>query len=152
MIHRNFEGVVPESGELAPESSALLADAAAAFGTVASEFEACHFRNAVQEALRVAQAANRYLDERAPWKAVKTDRAHAAQTLATALSAINAIKTLLHPVIPFTTATLHEDLGFDDTIGERGWAFEAISPGTRLRPARPLYTKIDTAPAGVAGA
>ncbi|MCC6388878.1 MAG: methionine--tRNA ligase [Dehalococcoidia bacterium] len=152
MIHRNFEGVVPESGELAPESSALLADAAAAFGTVASEFEACHFRNAVQEALRVAQAANRYLDERAPWKAVKTDRAHAAQTLATALSAINAIKTLLHPVIPFTTATLHEDLGFDDTIGERGWVFETISPGTRLRPARPLYTKIDTAPAGVAGA
>ena len=83
---------------------------------------------------------------------MKSDRDHAAQTLATALSSINAIKTLLHPVIPFTTATLHEDLGFAGTIGEQGWTFAPIAAGTQLRPARPLYTKIETAPPGAAGA
>lgn len=148
MIHRNFEGVVPETGTLAPESEALLAEARAAFDAAGTEFEACHFRGALQEALKLAQSANRYLDERAPWKAVKTDLPHAAETLTTALNVINALKTLLHPVIPFSTAQLHGDLGLKGRIVDHGWAPEVVPAGTKLAPARPLYTKIEAEPAG----
>jgi methionyl-tRNA synthetase len=150
MIHRNFDGIVPETGALAVESEALLADTRAAFNAVGEEYNACHFRNAVQESLRLAQSANRYLDERAPWKAVKTDRAHAAETLATALNVINALKILLHPVVPFSTGRLHTDLGFDGDVESHGWEYEAVPAGTALQPARPLYTKIDLEPAGTA--
>lgn len=143
MIHRNFEGVVPETGALAPESEALFADARAAFGTVGAELAACHFRGALQEALRLAQAANRYLDDRAPWKAVKTDRDHAAQTLAVALDVVNALKTLLHPVLPFSTAQLHADLGLPGDLADDGWAFSPVPPATRLRTPRPLYSKLE---------
>jgi methionyl-tRNA synthetase len=145
MIHRNFEGVVPETGPLAPESEAVIELARAAFTTVGDEFSACHFRNALQETLKVAQAGNKYLDERAPWKAVKTDRGHAAETLATALNVINALKALLHPILPFSTARLHEDLSQPGTVLEAGWAYQPIAAGTRLQPVRPLYTKIETA-------
>lgn len=148
MIHRNFDGAVPEAGSLSPESEALLANAAAAFETVGNEYGACHFRGALQEALKLAQSANKYLDERAPWKAVKTDKAHAGETLATALNAINALKTLLHPVLPFSTGQLHEDLAQAGRVLDHGWRYEPIPAGTQLRPARPLYTKIETAEAG----
>ena len=47
--------------------------------------------------LEVAQAANQYLDARAPWSAVKTDRDHAAETLYVALNVISGIVTMLHP-------------------------------------------------------
>ncbi|MEO6397669.1 MAG: class I tRNA ligase family protein, partial [Tepidiformaceae bacterium] len=144
MIHRNFEGTVPAAAELAPESSALLAAAHAAFESVGAEYAACHFRNALGEALRIAQAANKYLDERAPWKAVKTDPAHAAETLATTLNVINALKTLLHPVLPFSTAQLHGDLAQAGSVAEQGWRYAPLEAGTVLPAPRALYTKIDT--------
>jgi methionyl-tRNA synthetase len=145
MIHRNFDGVVPDVPTLAPESEALIAAARATFETAGAEFAACHFRNGMQEGLKLAQAANKYLDERAPWKAVKTDRAHAAETLATALNVINALKTLLHPVIPFSTEQLHGALAQPGTVLDGGWRFQPISAGTQLEPPHPLYTKIDVA-------
>jgi methionyl-tRNA synthetase len=143
MIHRNFEGVVPATGELAPESAALIREAEAAFDVVGHEYHACHFRNALNESLRLAQAANKYLDERAPWKAVKTDRAHAGETLATALNVIGALRTLLNPILPFSTQTLHEDLGCTGTTGEIGWQYRPIAAGTQLNAPRPLYTKLE---------
>ena len=148
MIHRNFGGTVPEVGSLAPESEAILAETRAAFDAVGSEFGTCHFRGALQEALRLAQSANKYLDERAPWKAVKTDTAHAAETLATALNVINALKVLLHPVLPFSTAQLHEDLRLGGDLREHGWEYRAVPAGTTLAPARPLYAKIEAEAAG----
>lgn len=143
MIHRNFEGSVPTAGSLSSESEALISTAREAFDTVAAEYAGCHFRNALQEALKVAQAANKYLDERAPWKAVKSDRDHAAETLVTALNVINALKTLLHPILPFSTMRLHEDLAQAGRILDEGWVYREIVPGTRLPAPRPLYTKID---------
>ena len=149
MINRNFDGVVPETGPLAPESGAILDAAQAAFAAVGDEIAACHFRAALQEALHLAHAANRYLDERAPWKAVKTDRAHAAETLATAVNVINALKTLLNPILPFSTAQLHADMGLPGTLQDGGWDYHPVAAGTKLGEARPLYAKIDIEPAGV---
>jgi len=148
MINRNFDGLVPAVESPSAESRQLLADTSAAFETVGAEFEACHFRGGLQEALKLAQSANKYLDDRAPWKAVKTDMVHAGETLATAISVINGLKTLLHPVIPFSTATLHESLGLGGSLNEQGWAFQPIPAGTRIAPATPLYTKIETVPDG----
>src|SRR5690606_36912250 len=136
------------TGSLSPESTAILAEAEGTFAAVGGEFEACHFRGGLQEALRLAQSANKYLDERAPWQAVKTDPAHAAETLATALNVTNALKVLLHPVLPFSTAQLHGDLGLPGTLNDQGWSYEPVSAGTQLPPPRPLYTKIEAEPAG----
>ncbi len=143
MLQRNFEGVVPAVPAPAPESTALLKEAAQAFERVAAEFGACRFRSGLQEALRVAQAANKYLDERAPWKAVKEDREHAAETLAIALDVINGLKVVLHPVIPFTTEKLHTLLAQPGTLADGGWQHTRIEPGTQLPPPAPLYTKLD---------
>jgi methionyl-tRNA synthetase len=143
MVARNFEGTVPEVATLSPESETLLAQARAAFDAVGAEYNACHFRNALQECLKLAQAANKYLDERAPWKAVKTDKPHAAETLATALNVINALKTLLNPIIPFSTEQLHEDLAQPGALNDAGWQYAPVAAGTQLGAPRPLYTKLD---------
>jgi methionyl-tRNA synthetase len=148
MIQRNFDGVVPEVGQLSPESLAITNEAQQAFARVGEEFGACHFRGGLNAALDLAQSANKYLDTRAPWKAVKEDREHAAETLATALNVINALKVLLHPVIPFTTKQLHEDLTQPGSVLDGGWQYHAIPAGTRLNPPRPLYQKLDVEPAG----
>jgi len=146
MIHRNFGGVVPAASKMSAESVNLIDEAKRAFATVGTEYGACHFRSALSECLKLAQSANKYLDDRAPWKAVKSDSAHAAETVATALNVISALKVLLHPIIPFSTSELHSDLGQQGTILESGWRYAEISPGTRLGPVHPLYSKIELAP------
>lgn len=151
MVHRNFDGVVPAPAALSSESRALLDEAQQAFGLVGAEYSACRFRNALNEALKLAQAANKYLDDRAPWKAVKTDRGHAAETLAVALDVINALKVLLHPVIPFSTSQLHADLAQAGTVLDQGWKYGPIRPGTCLPQPRALYAKIDPLAAEVPG-
>ena len=143
MVHRNFGGTVPAHGELSPESAAILAEAARAFETVGAEYAGVRLRNGLQESLKLAQMGNKYLDDRAPWKAVKTDLPHAAETLATALSVVNALKVLLNPILPFSTETLHGLLGQPGTISDQGWAFQRIDPGTLLAEPKPLYRKLD---------
>jgi methionyl-tRNA synthetase len=143
MVHRNFDGIVPDVTALSPESTALIAAASKAFETVGTEYAACRFRNGLQETLKLAQAANKYLDERAPWKAVKQDRGHAGETLATTLTVINALKTLLHPVLPFSTERLHELLAQPGSIAAQGWSLTPVAGGTKLPTPAPLYTKLD---------
>jgi methionyl-tRNA synthetase len=143
MIHRNFEGVVPTVPSRSPESAAILDAAAGAFARVGAEFGACHFRAGLHEALSLAQTANRYLDDRAPWKAVKSDPAHAAETLATAVDVVNALKTLLAPVLPFSAETLHRQLGLPGSAAGAGWSAQPVPGGTRLGVARTLFTKLE---------
>ncbi|MFN0095640.1 MAG: methionine--tRNA ligase [Dehalococcoidia bacterium] len=152
MINRNFDGAVPETGPLSADSTALIDAAAKAFEAVGAEYHAVHLRGALGEALALAQAANRYLGDREPWKAVKSDRAHAAETLATAVTVINALKMLLHPILPFSTQQLHEDLGFEGAVAAQGWRFAPVAAGHTIRPPRPLYAKLDALPVEVAPA
>ncbi|MBM3944707.1 MAG: methionine--tRNA ligase, partial [SAR202 cluster bacterium] len=72
--YRNFDGAVPGPGALDGECKTLLDEARAKFGEVGASLEACKFRNGLTAAMGLAQTANRFLDTRAPWKAVKADK------------------------------------------------------------------------------
>jgi methionyl-tRNA synthetase len=150
MIHRNFGGQAPPVGQLSPESLAILNEAQESFARVGEEFGGCHFRAGLNAALDLAQSANKYLDARAPWKAVKDSPPHAAETLATALNVINALKVLLHPVLPFSTAQLHQDLAQPGRVLDGGWQYHAVAAGTQLRQPRPLYQKLEVDSGAVA--
>ena len=143
MIRRNFDGVVPEPGPLSAESEALLATVREGFERAGAEYAACQFRAALREGLAVAQAANKYLDDRAPWRAVKEDRDHAAETLYTALQAISGLCALLHPILPFSTSQLHTTLGHEGTPETAGWTLTDAPAGRALGEGGALYRKLD---------
>ncbi|MCY3637532.1 MAG: methionine--tRNA ligase, partial [Chloroflexi bacterium] len=97
MLNRNFDGVLPEPGELDEVSRALLNESHRRFDEVESYIEGVRLRQALQSSMALAQAANRYLDQKEPWRAVRRDKDDAAQTLWTALTAINCLKTTMYP-------------------------------------------------------
>jgi len=66
--------------------------------------------------LKLATAVNQYLDVNAPWSAVKTDKEGAAKTIYTALKAIDSLKVLFAPVLPFTSQRLHEFFGYENPL------------------------------------
>jgi len=93
--------------------------------------------------MTVAQEANRYLDEKSPWKVIKEDRPAAARSLYQALKIITQLKTMLYPFLPFSSQKLHEYLGFEGNIEDYGWQWQELPPGQRLLPPEPLFKKLD---------
>ncbi len=145
MVQRNFEGRVPVPGNLDSADQDLLDQARVHFENTATELEACRFRPALQSAMSLGQAANRYLDAQAPWKAVREDVQDAATTLWVSLSVINCLKTMFAPYLPFSSASLHTMLGLPGSVEEEGWAWtpDAVKFGTALPKPEPLFTKLD---------
>jgi methionyl-tRNA synthetase len=141
--YRNFDGRAPEPGELDDRSRALLERAEAMLDEVGREIGACHFRAGLRAAMALAQETNRYLDETAPWKSIKEDRAAAARSLYTALCAVNTLKVALWPYVPFSSERLHGYLGFDGGLADHGWKAVRPEPGQPLREPQPLFAKME---------
>ena len=146
--YRNFDGQVPAAA--APPGAAeaqLLAAAQRAMATVDDCLYHTRFRAGITAAFGFAQEVNRYLDARAPWLAIKTDRADAAAALTAAMQAVNCLKVMLQPYLPFTGQQIHEFLGFDGDAMAEPWdcaaLANAIQPGAPLRNPAALYAKLD---------
>ena len=145
MLNRNFDGILPDPGELDEVSKGLLAEARQRFDEAATYLEAVRLRQALQSSMALAQAANRYLDRKEPWRAVRRDKQDAAQTLWTTLSVINCLKTTMYPFLPFSSRKLHGMLGFEGDVEDSGWTWDAgaMKPGQQLQRPTPLFQKLD---------
>jgi methionyl-tRNA synthetase len=165
--YKNF-GHVPEPGPLTADDEQLLVEIDEGFDSVGSLIEAARFRNALQEAMRLAGLVNQYVAAQAPWTLLESDRERAGTILFVALRAIDSIKIILTPFLPFSSQRLHEFLGYDGVIagplslltvaeaerdhvvltGDYGdwggtWTPSELSPGQTLREPSPLFTKLD---------
>ncbi|GAB4445471.1 MAG: methionine--tRNA ligase [Anaerolineales bacterium] len=167
--YKHWEGHVPPVDEkaLRPADLDLLAAIENGFNAVGAEYEAVRLRSAVAETMKLATAVNQYLDIHAPWSAVKTDKDSAALTVFTALKAIDSLKVLLAPVLPFTAEKLHTFLGYEtplfgeqyieeirDSLGAHNglryrpvdgvkWKPSQLKPGQKLNQPSPLFKKLD---------
>jgi methionyl-tRNA synthetase len=165
--YKHFQEV-PEMGTLSNVDEALMSKVRGAFDAVGDHLAGCHFRAALNEAMNVAREANRYLEVKAPWTQIKSDRAAAGTTLNVALQAINALKILLAPFLPFSSEALHKKLGYEtqifgeqviETVGKGddthqvlryraenaagAWRFEQLPAGRPLQKPKPLFKKLD---------
>jgi methionyl-tRNA synthetase len=143
LAYRNFDRCVPSPGELDAESNALLEKAKVTLGTVDRLLYGCHFREAMREAMALAQEANRYLDNKAPWKRINEDRDSAATAIFTVIGVLCCLKTVLYPFLPFSSGKLHRLLGFEGEVSDGGWTFTVPQAGQRLLPPEHLFAKLD---------
>ncbi len=166
--YRNWDGRVPDPGELRPSDEAIIETVESGFQSVREQLEAVHLRAALAEALRLSTEVNRYLDQSAPWAEIKQDKSAAAKTIFTALRAIDSLKILFAPFLPFSSEQLNNYLGYDqplfgvqftenvsDELGEHTvlryrngnpdvkWIPSKLIAGQALREPAPLFRKLD---------
>ena len=141
--HRNFNGTVPSLGELDERSRGLLHEAETTLDSVDRLLHRCQFKEAIKQIMSLAQESNRYLDEQAPWKTIKTEPETSAKSVYAALSVLTALKTVFYPFLPFSSERLHSFLGFNGSVKEGGWKIQLLPPGQRLRESQPLFVKLD---------
>jgi methionyl-tRNA synthetase len=146
----------------------LIKNIEAGFDTVGNEIEAVHLRAALQEVVRLASEVNKYLDTTAPWTAIKTDKEAAARAVFIAIKAIDSLKVLFAPFIPFTSERLNQFLGYEyplfgsqsvtkqldslDThtvlryhpeTGKGEWKPSNLQPGAIFLKPEPMFKKLD---------
>jgi len=178
--YKHWEGYVPGFGkggdEAPPQRPAdlnLLAGIEAGFQSVGKLLDGVKLRAALQEAFRLAATVNQYLDQMAPWQAVKTDKVSAALTIFTALKAIDSLKVLFAPFLPFTSEKLHGFFGYKiplfgeaytetvtDALGQHlvlryrnrdesitrptnAWKPSELKSGAKLNQPGPLFKKLE---------
>lgn len=145
MINRNFDSIVPEPGELDFASEELLKEAEKCMALVGSNIENVRIRQAMVTGMSLAQATNRYLDRKEPWKSIKLTPEDAGRTLWVSLSVINCLKTIMTPFLPFTSEKLHALVGLEKSVESSAWEWDPfeIVPGTRVLSSSPLFQKLD---------
>ena len=167
--YKHWEGHVPDvdPASLRPVDLDLLATIEAGFNSIGAELDAVRLRSALSETMKLATAVNQYLDVQAPWSAVKTDKDAAAKTIYTALKAIDSLKVMFAPFIPFTSERLHGFFGYEtplfgeqytetakDSLGEHlvlrykpveniQWKPSELKPGAKLNQPGPLFKKLE---------
>jgi methionyl-tRNA synthetase len=143
LTYRNFDGKVPAPVNLDETDRLMAASCKEVFEEVDDSLYRCQFKQALNKAMALAHEANRYLDGKAPWKTIKTDRQAAANSLYTAIGAISALKTMLYPFLPFSSQKLYEYLGFEGKIENSKWEVCIPEPGQKLVEPKALFTKLD---------
>lgn len=141
--YRNFNGMVPSPGELDEPSQSLLHKAEITLSEVDKSLYRCSFREAIRQAMSLAQEANRYLDNQAPWKTIKKELEGSAKSAYTVLSVLSVLKTVFYPFLPFSSEKLHVFLGFEGSARETGWKLYSPMPGQKLHQPQPLFVKLD---------
>ncbi len=167
--YKNWDGQTPDVDvtTLRDSDLSLIAAIENGFNTVGAEIEAVHLRSALGEAMKLATVVNQYLDVNAPWSAIKVDKAEAGKTVYTALKAIDSLKVLFAPFLPFTCQKLHEFFGYEtalfgaqytetvkDALGEHTvlrykpveglqWKPSELQPGKKLNQPAPLFKKLE---------
>jgi methionyl-tRNA synthetase len=142
-VQSKFHGIVPQPQPFSAADQAILAEVERGFALVGQHIRQCHLKDGLNAAMAVARAANRYLDERAPWKQIKVDREAAGTTIYVMLQVLSGLHILFAPYLPFSSQKLHGYLGFTDDIKTIGWHIQEI-PAVRELPApAPLFQKLE---------
>jgi methionyl-tRNA synthetase len=166
--YKHFDGRIPVPGLMDRADVGLLARIDVAFNPIGHLLATCKFRLALSEVMTLTRETNKYLEEKGPWFQIKEDRQAAGTTIYVALRAIDSLKTLFAPFLPFSSEALHKVLGYEgslfgqqtikpfeedgrrhealcyDPSGTVGrWAPSELPAGQRLQKPKPLFEKLD---------
>ncbi|MCF7911820.1 MAG: methionine--tRNA ligase [Candidatus Cloacimonetes bacterium] len=115
-----FAGEITKPLSLSVATQTALSEAQA----IITEIEACYRNYRVRKTtsliMDIARIGNRYFDERAPWKAVKTDKSHASETLYLCLELLRMLSIVMSPILPVKMLQLRKMMNLDD---EMSWKY-----------------------------
>ena len=150
MIAKNCAGAVPEPGAFTDADTAVLDGCDGLAQAMRVHFAAHQFHLALSRHAELVTAANRYVDDQAPWALRKTEPARMATVLYVLAETIRNLAMLAHPVMPDACDLMLEQLA----VAPGSWSFADLGGATRLAPGTtlpkpvPVFAKLDEAEAG----
>lgn len=148
MLNKYFEGTLPEATDITAVDTAFIAQFPAAVQTVDEQMNSLAFNKSLQTIWTLISAANKYIDETAPWTLAKDEalKARLGTVMYNLLEAVRMIALLVAPFMPDTAASILRTLGDAeaDISLEGNDAWGGLQAGTTIEKAQPLFPRIET--------
>jgi methionyl-tRNA synthetase len=113
-IKNNFNYTIPEPRDLQEEEIKVINLRNELVNKVDKALSEVKLREALNFAMEIAREGNRYLNERKPWEAIKSDVKLAANIIYTASQLINSLSVVLFPFIPKTSLKIRKQLNLNE--------------------------------------
>lgn len=145
-----FGSVIPAGGAPSELEEQLKSDVQRTFAAYREHFAKLELRKVIQTLRELWALGNVYLDRRAPWSLVQTDRDEAALVLRTAIHLIKYFAIAAQPVIPFAAKKVFAALQLTE-LERQQWPhdefdffnFNSMQPGRPFTVPEPLFRRIE---------
>jgi methionyl-tRNA synthetase len=132
MIAKNCGGKLPAPGAPTAADRALLEAAGGLLERLRDEYRVQAFNRALEATWEVIGAANRYIDEQAPWTLRKADPERMGAVLYTVAETVRRLAILSQPVMPGSMGRMLDQLGVAAEARDFAALVTPLAPGTAL--------------------
>ncbi|MDP8221384.1 MAG: methionine--tRNA ligase [Candidatus Stygibacter frigidus] len=137
---KSFDGKISRPETLSETSKIAFDEAQVLIDEIESCYKNYRVRKTTSLLMDIARIGNRYFDERAPWKAVKTDKDHAVETLYICLELLRKITIVMTPILPSKMKQLREMMNLNEKFSWQNIAQETLE--YQIGVVAPLFQKI----------
>ncbi len=145
MINKYFDGVIAEPNCGGDFDEDLKNTATAAADKILVKMKELRVADSMDEIWTVADRANKYIDETAPWLLAKDEekKARLGTVLYNLAEAIRIIAALLQPYMPQTAAEIARQINAENLSFESVKTFGVTKAGTKVGTPEPIFARID---------
>jgi len=150
ILKKNMGGKLPDPQDPTDAEKAIIDQAGKLLETYPASFEERRFHAAIEDIRALLAAADRYINEMAPWKLARDEdrKEDLARVLRTALEVVRISAVLLSPIMPVKCRQILDYLGDDRPLdgsvpfeGLAGWG--GLGVGHELDDVPRLFPRID---------
>ena len=138
LMKKNYDGKIPELSTLLNAELKIKSSSKILIDNVKNKMDSMRINEAIEEIMGFIRSVNKYLEIKAPWKIVKTDKKSAGSVLYTAGEALRISALLLAPVMPNRTNRLLESFNAKKTNLKWG----GLKSGDFLKDHKPLFPRL----------
>jgi methionyl-tRNA synthetase len=144
-INSKFGGEIPSAEQLDTDDEKVLAIVREKVDQIADELETGKLQSAANTLISIARTGNQYLNEKEPWKLLKTDPPRAAAIFNVAAQIVKALAVTSMPFMPSIAEQIRQTLGISHILYKPRWneATEPLETGHKINAPKPLFKKID---------
>ncbi len=145
LTYRGFNGEVPRPKRISDVDEEFISKCKSLFKDYVDKMYNAELKAASEIILEIARNGNQFLNQREPWKLLKTSAEEAASALYVLINVVRGLILQLAPITPNAALRGWKMLQLGDSIkpGDMRTAFEyAIEPGHRISRPEPLFRKL----------
>ncbi len=147
-VASKFNSEVPAPAKLDANDEMVLTTIREKTDQIAQELEATKLQAAANTLISLSRVGNQYLNEKEPWKLLKTDPAKAGTIFYVCIQMVKALAVTSAPFMPGTAEKLWQTLDLHEAIAKARWdeASAQLEPGHKITKPMPLFHKIESDP------
>ena len=139
-VKNNFPEKLNQPKKFGAEDKILLDLAESTFKSVGEAIVKAHFRDGIREIFKLVDAANKYLNDAAPWKKIKESKEDAERSLFVGTHVIKCLAILIEPYLPSSAEKIQQMLNLEKS--DSTWQYPKLEDIV-VNEIAPLYKRIE---------